>query len=112
MRRIIQIEIAVSRAPSAPDFSGLDLLMESPIADTGKATTKAVTTWLTERLKEQAGIQKQARLYREEMSKSSTDKGESTATGSDPNGGNPSARRRRAKAKASSGGIASTASST
>lgn len=66
-RRIIQLELAVSRNPSSPEFGGLDLLMESPINIGGAASVRAVDSWLTARLKEQANIQKQTRLYREEQ---------------------------------------------
>ena len=74
-RRLIQLEIAVSRSPSNPEFVGLDVLMENPIEESGAASMKAMDTWLTDQLKARAQIQKQSRLYREEMSHHQRDKG-------------------------------------
>lgn len=100
-RRIVQIEIAISRSPSSADFTGLDILMESPISEGGSAQTKALDNWLTDRLKERANIQKQSRLFREEQSLSSKPKGGT------PDPDQPGWRRRgkpKAKAKSSAGG--------
>ena len=104
-RRLIQLEIAVSRSPSSPEFSGLDVLMENPLTESGAASTKAVDAWLTEQLKSRAQIQKQTRLYREEMSYGARDKGASA--GADDGGSSWRSRKtKKAKAKpgASSGG--------
>ena len=79
VRRLVQIELAVARSPSSPDYQNLDILMESTITDGGSAATKQLDNWLTERLKERANIQKQSRLAREEAShasRGSKDKGE------------------------------------
>lgn len=65
-RRLIILEMAVARSPASPDFSGLDLVAEAPISSAGAAQVASMNTWITERLKERANIQKQARLYREE----------------------------------------------
>ena len=35
VRRVIQIEVAVSRNPAQPDYSGLEELLESPVDATG-----------------------------------------------------------------------------
>eukprot|EP00438_Fugacium_kawagutii_P022823 Skav218923 [mRNA] locus=scaffold2031:18320:23007:+ [translate_table: standard] len=67
VRRLIQLEVAVGRSNHSPEFSGLEVLMESPLQESGAATTKALDTWLTEQLKSKSQIQKQARLYREEF---------------------------------------------
>ena len=69
IRRIIILEIAVGRNPGAPDFSGLDVVSEAPINQSGAAQVAAMNTWITERLKERANIQKQSRLYKEEHGK-------------------------------------------
>ena len=66
VRRIIQIEMAVSRNPSAPDYSGLDLVMEQPVGAYGQAVTMEFNNWVAGKLKERSNIQKQARLYKEE----------------------------------------------
>ena len=68
VRRLVQIELAVARSPNSPDYQNLDVLMEATITDSGSAATKQLDTWLTDRLKERANIQKQARLAREEAS--------------------------------------------
>ena len=67
MRRVIQIEVAVSRNPAQPDYSGLEELLESPVDATGKASASSVEHWLTDRLKSKAQIHKQTRLYKEEF---------------------------------------------
>ena len=97
-RRVIQLEVAVSRSPNSPEFQGLDILMESPITSKGAASTKALDTWLTSRLKEQANIQKQARLYREEVAQRSK---ASASQGDESQGAGWRRRRPKGKAKAS-----------
>ena len=104
-RRLIQLEIAVSRSPNSPDFAGLDTLMENPLGESRAAATKALDSWLTEQLKSKAQIQKQARLFREEMSFGSRGKG--YATGTEDTLAWKAKRKAKAKAKsgaASSGG--------
>jgi hypothetical protein len=66
-RRLVQIETAVSRSPQSPDFSGLEVIMVSPVSAAGQAQTLKFTEWVTGRLKELANIKKQARLYHEEF---------------------------------------------
>ena len=63
------LEIAVARSPQAPDFQGLDLVSEAPISSQGQAVVPAINSWITEKLKERANIQKQSRLYREEFNR-------------------------------------------
>ena len=66
-RRLITIETAVARNPQMPDFSGLELVMEDSIGQTGEAKTTNFTAWISSKLKEKAQVQKQARLYKEEF---------------------------------------------
>lgn len=61
------LEMAASRNPSAPDFTGLDVVTEAPITQHGQAQVSSMTTWVTDRLKERAQIQKQSRLFKEEF---------------------------------------------
>lgn len=68
-RRLIVLEIAVSRNPTSPDFQGLDLVEEAPVSSSGQARTAGMSLWITEKLKERAQIQKQSRLYREEFNR-------------------------------------------
>eukprot|EP00435_Cladocopium_sp_Y103_P014337 s2772_g3.t1 len=98
-RRIITLEIAVSRSPSAPDFSGLDLLVEAPVSASGAAHVATVNSWVTERLKERAQIQKQARLFKEEQAKKKGGGG-----GGDQEDEGKRWKKRQAKAKANPGG--------
>ena len=81
VRRLIQIEVAVARNPSAPNYAGLSELMESPIDDMGQAATGQLSHWLTEKLKTKANIQKQARLYQEEFGKPGGSKASSSGGG-------------------------------
>eukprot|EP00438_Fugacium_kawagutii_P013890 Skav219729 [mRNA] locus=scaffold301:281463:306630:- [translate_table: standard] len=99
VRRLVQLEVAVSRNPSSPEFGGLDVLLENPVSEQGAASTRNLDTWVTDRLKEKANIQKQSRLYREEKSHSSRRPG--AADDSQEAGG--WRRRGKAKAKAKSG---------
>ena len=66
IRRVVQIEVAVSRNPKQPDFSGLELLMDAPVNESGAARTQKFTARINERLKERAQVWKQQRLYAEE----------------------------------------------
>eukprot|EP00435_Cladocopium_sp_Y103_P025170 s756_g6.t1 len=72
VRRLIQIETAVTRNPQAPDYSGLDVIMESGIGYSGEARALKFQEWVGTRLKERAQVQKNARLYKEEFGKKQT----------------------------------------
>ncbi|CAK0833363.1 unnamed protein product, partial [Prorocentrum cordatum] len=67
MRRICQDETAVARNPRHPDYGGLEILLRAPTAEQGQASTNKFTEWVTGRLKEQAAIYKQTRLWNEEQ---------------------------------------------
>ena len=98
-RRLIILEIAVARNPSLPDFSGLDVVSEAPITSSGSAAVSAMSSWITDKLKERANIQKQSRLFKEEFSK----RGKATQDDGDQVGGGGAAihggRRRRTRSK-------------
>lgn len=68
-RRLLTLEIAVARSPGSPDFTGLEVVAEAPVAATGQAYVSSMSSWITEKLKEKANIQKQSRLFKEEFSK-------------------------------------------
>lgn len=104
VRRIVQLEVATARSPHSPEFSGLDVLIEAPVTAQGSAATRGLDAWVTERLKERANIQKQARLYREENSHNAKDKGAAVTDG-EPGFW----RKKKAKAKAKAGGGNATA---
>lgn len=75
-RRLLTLEMAVARNPSAPDFSGLEVVSEAPITSQGQAFVSSMSTWVTDRLKEKAQIQKQSRLFREEFHRTSKKTGD------------------------------------
>lgn len=66
VRRIIQDETAVGRNPRHPDYGGLGVAMQAPISERGAATAAGFKAWITDRLREQANIYKQTRLWNEE----------------------------------------------
>ncbi len=63
VRRLVILEIAVSRNPSSPDFAGLDIVAEAPVNHQGSAYVASMSSWITDKLKERAKIQKQSRLF-------------------------------------------------
>eukprot|EP00438_Fugacium_kawagutii_P007958 Skav221203 [mRNA] locus=scaffold2467:49110:49676:- [translate_table: standard] len=97
-RRLIVLEMATARSPQSPDFAGLELVTEAPVSAQGQAQVASMTAWVTEKLKERAQIQKQARLFREEQAK----KGKKPETEDDE--ANPSKRWRKKKNKAKDSG--------
>eukprot|EP00435_Cladocopium_sp_Y103_P008686 s1575_g2.t1 len=101
-RRLMVLEIAASRNPSAPDFTGLDVVTEAPIAQHGQAQVSSMTSWVTERLKERAQIQKQARLFKEEFNKGAKKTGGGEEE--DQPGGKNKWRRKKKNDKADAGG--------
>lgn len=73
VRRTIQLEMAVSRNANSPDYSGLEILLENPLTESGAASTRRLDEWVTGRLKERAQIAKS--LYKEEVSHASKGRG-------------------------------------
>eukprot|EP00971_Amphidinium_carterae_P157507 3122585-Amphidinium_carterae.2 len=67
VRRLVQDEVAVARNPRHPDYGGLDILFDAPISSTGSAQLSGFSSWVTDRLKEEAQIMKQSRLWSEEQ---------------------------------------------
>ena len=97
VRRVVQIEVATSRSPSNPDYSGLEVLLDNPLTESGAASTRSLDEWVSSRLKEKAQIAKQTRLFKEETSHASKNKG---IQGDGTSGRGPW-RKRKPKAKAS-----------
>eukprot|EP00971_Amphidinium_carterae_P257678 5115025-Amphidinium_carterae.1 len=60
-RRLAQIEYAVERNPSRPDFTGLDLLSDGAISTSGSARVPRFNQWLADRQKERSQVLKQRR---------------------------------------------------
>lgn len=104
IRRAIQLELAVARSPQNPEFTGLEALMEAPLTATGSASTRSLDLWLTERLKEKAQIQKQSRLFREEMGHGTRGGASASDDTGAPGGGGGWRRKKKAAAKSKSAG--------
>ena len=66
VRRVHQLEAAVRKNPKAPDFDGLDHLLETAVDSSGAAVTPAIAAWLADKQKDEAFILKQQRLWGEE----------------------------------------------
>ena len=65
-RRQVQVEIAVERNPTHPDFLGLSEIMSSPTTEPGAALTRKFRSWMGQQQKDRAKFLQQARLEREE----------------------------------------------
>ena len=65
-RWAIQTELAVERCPTAPDYTGLDIISGSSLLPDGRANATRFTEFLSQRLKDRASIWKQERLYAQE----------------------------------------------
>ena len=74
--RLVQDETAVARNPRHPDYGGLDVAFTSAVSERGAATVNNFTGWVTDRLKEQANIHKQTRLWNEESRHRTRDYGD------------------------------------
>ena len=68
MRRMIQIEMAVSRNSKAPDFTGLSVVLSSVTDGSGAVQTKGFHKWVADKNESRACILKSERLYHEERS--------------------------------------------
>ena len=66
MRRMIQIEMAVSRNSKAPDFTGLSVVLSSVTDGSGAVQTKGFHKWVADKNFARASIMKSERLYHEE----------------------------------------------
>ena len=66
MRRMIQIEMAVSRNSKAPDFTGLSVVLSSVTDGSGAVQTRGFHKWVAEKNESRASIMKSERLYHKE----------------------------------------------
>ena len=66
MRRMIQIEMAVSRNSKMPDFTGLSVVLTSVTDGSGAIQTKGFHKWVADRNEARARIMKSERMYHEE----------------------------------------------
>ena len=66
-RRQVQLELAVERCPTQPDFTGLSEIMDAPTSEKGAASTRTFRKWMGEQQKDRAKVLQQGRLEREEL---------------------------------------------
>ena len=66
MRRMIQIEMAVSRNSKAPHFTGLSVVLSSVTDGSGAIQTRGFHKWVADKNESRARIIKSDRLYHEE----------------------------------------------
>jgi hypothetical protein len=74
-RRLAQIETAVKRNPKAPDYDGLDAMLEATIDSTGAALAPVFSSWFADVRRSQAVILKADRQFREEQAALNKTKG-------------------------------------
>ena len=85
MRRMIQIEMAVSRNSKAPDFTGLSVVLSSVVDGSGAIQTKGFHKWVADKNESRARIMKSERLYYEERA-ATRKKQKGDQKGKDPKG--------------------------
>ena len=85
MRRMIQIEMAVSRNSKAPDFTGLSVVLSSVVDGSGAVQTKGFHKWVADKNEARARIMTSERLYYEERS-TAKKKAKGDQKGKDPKG--------------------------
>lgn len=66
VRALVQLEAAARRNPKAPDFTGLEVMIEAHADASGAAITAGFDQWVMEQQRSRAPIAKQGRLMREE----------------------------------------------
>ena len=66
VRRLFQIELAVERNPRAPDFEGLDALLETTARPGGGINVPSLAKWFSDHQQKEAFALKQFRLASEE----------------------------------------------
>ena len=72
-RRLVQLEQAVQRSPSRPDFTGLDVVTDGAVTDKGAVRAPKFATWLATTQKERAAVLTQRRAYAVELRKARGD---------------------------------------
>ena len=85
MRRMIQIEMAVSRNSKAPDFSGLSVVLSSVVDGSGAIQTKGFHKWVADKNESRARVMKSERMYFEERANTKK-KQKGDQKGKDPKG--------------------------
>ena len=84
IRRLVVIEMAVKRNPQRPDFSGLGVVTDGVVDETGAARTASFSSWVAKTQYERGQVLKGQRLLSEEKAKA----GARATSGADASGGN------------------------
>ena len=66
VRHLLQLEKAVQRNASAPDYAGLGVITDGTVTAKGAAITSSFDSWIAEKQKERGKMLQNERLYREE----------------------------------------------
>ena len=67
LRRLVQVETAVRRAPLSPDYSGLEHMLSTSVDSTGAVVPPEFHKWSVGIIRDDAQVLKQNRLWREEQ---------------------------------------------
>ena len=67
VRRLVQVETAVRRAPLSPDYSGLEHMLSTAVDASGSVVPIEFTKWSTSVIRDDAQVLKQNRLWGEEQ---------------------------------------------
>ena len=67
IREIVQGELAVSRNPKHPDYTGLDMIIQAPCNEFGSVSVPKFSEWVTDGFETQSNIHKQTRLWPQEQ---------------------------------------------
>ena len=84
---MVQIETAVRRNAKIPDFTGLECMLDARTDSSGAAVTATFDSWVTDRQKDAANIQKQGRLLREEAANTKKQNDGNAGSSNDKKGG-------------------------
>jgi len=87
-RWAVQIEVAVSRNPRHPDYSGLDIMFGAPTSAAGKAETATFSEWISAKMKDKSAVFKYEQQFREAEAKAKASSSSApVGSGGDSSGG-------------------------
>ena len=67
LRRLVQVETAVRRAPLSSDYAGLEHMLSTSVDSTGAIVPPEFSKWSVGIIRDDAQVLKQNRLWREEQ---------------------------------------------
>jgi len=76
VRYLVLIESATARNPKAPDWEGLDLIVNATMSSAGQVEVPKFNEWLSQVQRDTAQVMKQGRLLREERQAEAKRKGD------------------------------------